>query len=94
MRLKFFLRGSDAHTHTPGFLTGFFFLAGGGDFFGDSKQICVKQMACKPHPSGGGGGGGLGACPHWKTFEKNSCPEIKSGGFGDLWSKNNSNKYH
>ena len=30
-----------------------FFGGGGGEDFWDSKQICVKQMACKPHRSGG-----------------------------------------
>ena len=54
-------------------------MLGGGTLFGDRK--CVRNRRwCKSHPSGG-----LGACPPpQENFEKNSCPEIKSGGFWQL----------
>ena len=43
-----------------GFMQDFFAGGGGGwRLFLDSKQMCAKQTACKPHPSRGG----LGVSP-------------------------------
>ena len=58
-----------------GFHTGFYTSGGGGGgggevtLFGDSKQMCAKQTN---HAL-------LGYAPQ-EYFEKNSCPEIESGG--------------